>query len=254
MRIRSIVLAGLVVWISAFVAVAIATRELPGDHAYPARTLTARVPAAGVNAVDLEAGDAEVEVVAGADDAVDIRVEASSSSAGRVGIGIGAPPGDPSKADLETAVSNGILRVRLLDHQMGAFEGRWTITAPARVAARLAIHDGRIDVTGVTGGVTASMSAGMHSTAGRLHVDVPRGPLDLSISVGDVDARTGAAGYGKVDVRSTVGDASLYIDGHAIDAPHEPGPGHRLQLAAGGTTGDDLRVRTTVGSALLRIR
>jgi hypothetical protein len=252
MRIRSVVVAGLVVWVSAFVAVAIATRELAGDREFPVRTLTSHVPAAGVTVVDLETGDAEVEVVAGPDDAIDVRVEASPASARR--IGIGSPSGDPARADLETTVSNGVLKVRLLDHQMGAFEGRWTITAPARVAARLAIRDGRVDVTGLTGGVTASMGAGLHTNAGRIHVDVPRGALDLSIGVGDVDAKTGAAGYGKVDVRSTVGDASLYVDGHAVDAPHEPGPGHRLQLAPGGTAGDDLKVRATVGSASLRIR
>ena len=52
-------------------------------------------------------------------------------------------------------------------------------------------------------------------------------------------------------MRATVGDAALYLLGHEIVAPHEPGPGHHVKLDGKGP--DTLSLAVSVGDVSLKI-
>jgi hypothetical protein len=147
------------------------------------------------------------------------------------------------------------LTLRLLDKGTGPLEGRWSIKAPAALLARLSLERGHIGVTGMAGGVIASARSGLGEEPGEIRVDVPRGPLTLGLGVGTIRATTMAPSYGEVQVQSSVGDASLVVDGHDVVSPRAPGPGHRLHLGAPDRPGGDaIAIRVEVGDAMLRIR
>jgi hypothetical protein len=255
MRVRSMVIVSVTVWLSGLALAALAMRGAMTAPLAPPQTLTARIPAAGLSALAIAGTDGRIELEAlgaGAAQVVEVTVEVSAASPR--GRWPGRTPGNPAVAALESDATAGVLTLRLLDKGTGALEERWSIKAPAALLARLSLERGRIDVTGMAGGVIASARSGLGAEPGEIRVEVPRGLLTLALGVGTIRASTMAATYGEVVVQSAVGDASLAVDGHDVVSPRAPGPGHRLHLGAPGHPADALAIRVEVGDAMLRIR
>jgi hypothetical protein len=249
MSLRPVVIGGLTLWGAAVVIAAVAGR---GANA-PApsnRGLSATIPAAGVTRLEIVAGNGQVVVSVVPDDEIRVAVDVSNGMSGiRL---LGAPPGDASHTELDANTTGPTVRLRLRGTLGDGLDERWTVRVPARLAADVTVHQGTIEITGIEGGVRAAADAGRGHAPGVIHVDVPRGPLDLSMGVGSIDAHTSEAPRGSVDVRSKVGRAALVLDGHEIVAEREPGPGDRVQLTGDGP--DGITVRVSVGDARVRIR
>lgn len=183
-------------------------------------------------------------------DEIQVAVDVSNGSTGfRL---LGSATGDASRTELDSRSTAEALRLRLRGATGDGLDERWHVRVPARLAADVTIHEGTVQITGLEGGVRASVDGGAGHAPGVLQVDVPRGPLDLAVGVGSIDARTAETPRGAVDVRSTVGRATLVLDGHEIVAEREAGPGDRVKLKGDGP--DGITVRVSVGDARVRIR
>jgi hypothetical protein len=223
--------------------------EVSGDVS--PRQLADRWPATGLNELKLDASDGEVTISAADITEIDLTVDVRPARQGGSFFSRFRSSGNPAAAQLRHQESGGRTTVRL-EGGHGPLEAHWTIRVPKHFRVQVEMEDGRLTITGIEGGVWAKANAGLGSRPGTMTVDVPGGALDLSLAVGHVTATTGSTDHGAVDVSSDVGDAKLTLAGRAINAPREPGPGHRLRLEGEGPYA--LRVRVNVGDASLRIR
>lgn len=247
---------GIWLFVIATVVVMVALREAPADAVDMSgdgtpRHLSARWPASGLTHLKLTATDGNVTISAGETSEVEVSVEVRPARRQSSFFSKLRASGNPASATLSHHESDGRSAVRL-DGANGPLEEHWTIRVPKHFAAEVDMADGRLSITGVEGGVWARANAGLGSTAGVMDVDVPGGALDLRLQVGTINATTGSTNHGAVDVRSDVGDARLSLAGRSIQAPREPGPGHRLRLDGDGPHA--LRVKVNVGDASLKIR
>lgn len=119
------------------------------------------------------------------------------------------------------------------------FDQRWTITLPARFAARVAVDVGEVKITGLAGGVRASVDVG------EIELDLPGGTVEASVDVGDIEITTATSPSGDIDLATDVGDVELELDGRRIKNDHGYGPGESLRLTGKG--GDRVRARVDVG-------
>jgi hypothetical protein len=258
-RTRRIVLTAVGIWI-ALIAIAVqlvairesehvqARQALPAEQS--ARTLSADVDAAGLQSIDLRATDGAVELIGTDEDRIRISTEISLPTKKRNGLL--SFPADLARAELvtERRGEGFIARVRVPGSDR--IEERWTVRVPRRFKVDLGANDGSFTVSDVQGGVKIRAKAGLGSKPGMVRVNVPGGPLDLSLSVGELHAQTSSTSRGDVDVESTVGDAKVTLAGREIISPRAPGPGHRLRLTDSGT--DSVKLRVSVGTATLDIK
>ena len=249
MTIRSLAITGLVLWGAAVVAAAVAGR--PGPIAAPStNALTTTLPAAGLSRIEISAGQGHVELGVTPADQIEIAVALESGNVGtRL---IGSPLGDAAHTNLDSAVQGQTLRARVAGAIGEDLTERWTVRVPARLAAEVTLHRGAIHITGVEAGVRASTGAGLGHEAGAIDVDVPRGPLTLTMGVGTIRVHSGETPPGDIDVQSRVGRARLALDGHNLVMRGQYGSGERVRLTGDGT--DGIVVRVNVGDAHVRIR
>lgn len=237
---------------AAGLAVALVLSARPLRAAPADRVLTAAIPAAALTHLDLTSLDGTVDLRADPNPAatvvtISVGVEPAKPRLGH------RPPAAVALADvtLDWSANGNVLRVGLKHAAEGNVEAAWTITVPARFSARVAAHDGAVTIDGLAGGVEADVNAGLHGGHGRLTVDVPRGRLALAIGVGNIVATRRDASFSSAVVKATVGDATLFLLGHEIVAPREPGPGHRVSLDGSGP--DTLSLKASVGDVSLKI-
>ena len=211
MTMRSMAVVGLVLWGAAVVAAAVAGRPAPAP-APSTNALSATVSAAGLRRIEISAGQGQVEVGVTPGDQIEIAVALESGGAGvRL---LGASPGDAARTALDAVVQGQTLRARVTGATGDGLIERWAVRVPARLAAEVTLRRGAITVTGVEGGVRASADSGLGQAPGAMAVDVPRGPLMLTMGVGTIRAHTGETPPGDIDVQSRVGHARLSLEGH----------------------------------------
>jgi hypothetical protein len=148
-------------------------------------------------------------------------------------------------------VDRNIAHVGLKNAAEGNVEATWTITVPARFSARVDAHDGSVRINGLEAGVDATVNSGLRGRRGSLDVEVPSRRLNLTMGVGEITAKRRSSDFSSAVVRSTVGDAELFLLGHEIVAPRKPGPGHRVTLDGRGP--DTLSLTVSVGDVSLKI-
>jgi hypothetical protein len=215
------------------------------------RVLTASISAAGLTHLDLTALDGQVDITTSADPSADAISISVSLDPPRLQNFLRAKPADVDTVALRTVNNQNVLRVGLTNARAGNIEANWTIVVPARFSARVDSHDGAISISGLEGGIDAEVNSGLGGHGARMTIDVPRGRVALSVGVGDITLRRRSAAFDRADISASVGNAKLYVLGHEIKAPHEPGPGHRIQLDGDGP--DVIKARVSVGDVSVHI-
>ena len=151
-RARPIIIATIVVWIAGVGWAAVAARRT-FRGSFPARVLTADIPAAALTHLELAAHDGEVQLrvrPADASDAVTVRVNVMPSL--NFGIQIGRTAVNPSEVSLESSVDGNVPRLGLTGGHRGGVSSDWTIEVPARFSAGIDVSRGRISAFDLTGG------------------------------------------------------------------------------------------------------
>lgn len=215
------------------------------------RVLTASIPAAGLTHLDLVALDGRVDITTSPD---------PSAASVTISVALDPPrlknfrrtkPADLDTVELKTITEQNVLRVGLTNARAGNVEARWTIVVPARFSARVDGHDGAISIAGLEGGIEADVNSGLGGRGASVTVDVPRGRVVLDVGVGEITVRRRSAAFDRAEIAASVGGATLYLLGHEVKAPHEPGPGHRIVLNGDGP--DVVTARVSVGDVAVHI-
>jgi hypothetical protein len=123
--------------------------------------------------------------------------------------------GDPAGVELTADTSGGELRLSLRGEREG-LEEHWTIEAPARLAARLKVSVGRIEVEGMAGGCD------LHVNVGDVNARVLGGNIEAEANVGSVRVETSTPSYGNIEVEANVGDISVDLSDHKVRTPNRP--------------------------------
>jgi len=232
-----------------FLAGALAVATLPGTAFVGDERLIERtIPAVDVNELSVKAGVGDIRVTTGRADDVVIRLRLKPKEFGG-GWFSGHRKGDPAKADLASEVRGSTLHldIRYPDDREG-IEEQWTIEAPARLAARLNLSVGNIEVRGLAGGVDLKVNVG------DIEADIPQGDIQ----------RRGQRGRHprhhphqllrpRVRLDANVGDARITAPDGArpVKRSRGYGPGDSASLDGGGR--DRIRLDVNVGGASLRI-
>jgi hypothetical protein len=248
---RRVVVIGVGVWLVC-IAVAAEIVALRGASQAPraTRTFSSDVDAAGIQAIQLRVTDGSVELIGTEEDR--IRITAEVTTPGQSKKWAPTFAADLNRTELIGERRGDVFAAELRVPGRDSVVERWTVRVPRRFKVNLEANDGAFTVAGVQGGVRARAKAGLGSKPGLIKVNVPGGPMDLSLGVGDVHAETSSASRGPVDVQASVGDAKVTLAGREIVSAREPGPGHRIRLSDSGP--DALKVRVGVGTATLAIR
>lgn len=159
----------------------------------------------------------------------------------------GSRKGDPHAAELDADSRAGAIDfgLRYAGDRDGLDE-TWTLEVPARLAARLELAVGDMDVRGLQGGLRLSVNVG------DIEADIPRGDITARTNVGDIHVTSGSDSYGVVELEANVGDTHLTEGGHRIKNPKPAGAGDRISLDGPGR--DHIRIETNVGDATLVLR
>ncbi len=212
-----------------------------------ARDLEASYAAADLETLAIAVAVGEVRMQAGSEDTIRVEVEL-------------LPTGDADSDvdalidDAELAVSrrNGRIQLEVVfpDQPGGTddepdIQQKWRVVAPGAVAASVEMGVGRLDISGLEGGIDATLGVG------EIQIDVPRGSVRLKTSVGEVSVLHAARSVGDVDLDSNIGEVSLRVDGDDIDPERSMFVGSRLHWSGDGN--DDIDVRVNVGQIVVRL-
>jgi hypothetical protein len=150
--------------------------------------------------------------------------------------------------DLQVRQKGSVLVVNPLPHgrsRESQIAEHWELEVPRPSAIDIAMDAAEIEVSGVAGGVELELGHG------KAAVDVPRGPLDLEVTVGELDGRFREGDFGRLSLASRVGATRLWLNGNRVRYPRPPGPGSGIAIEGDGP--DALRLRVEVGDATLRV-
>ena len=193
--------------------------------------------AAGVTGVEIQGGAADVTVVAGDADSIDVRVAMRSQDATRLrDVCI---PGTQLLAE-----PHGDRVVLMLDQESRDRCGEvWQVRVPAAMPVTVRASVGTVVATGLSGGLVVRVSA-----TGSVDAQLAGGPVDVRVEVGDARVGWRGAETGDVRLRANVGRAELEIAGMRIPVPrHGAGAG----IDSRGRGDHDLRVESNVGDVRL---
>ncbi len=221
-------------------------------HAAATRTLSADIPAAGINKLAIAVGVGELRVTPSRDAAVHVRVALrqksreflwffhwQSSSTARE---IQAAQITRQKQGDRLVLS--LSEPKNLDND--DVKQKWSVQVPARLAVDINMKVGQATVTGIAGGVHADLNVG------EIDLDTPRGPMSADVNVGQIRAESGSAQHGDITLSSTIGEAALYINGKRVDgAGGHNGLGRSINF--GGSGPDSMKLSVNVGEVDLRI-
>ena len=256
MKLRRWASVGAAVWLASVIFVLIVTlpTRAPGGPggAGTAREIAWAGGSEGLGTVELRAQSGTVRVLASADDSLRVRLTLRADTQVPHSLLAHPRPADLSHAELKADRDHTGLRLEVEGASYGRRIEDWAVEVPARLATRVAIGNGEVEVKGVGGGVWVRGNAGRNSRPGRVTVDVPQGSVDAGLSVGTVVIHTATQSYNDVNVRSGVGDAHLWLEGHRVVHGDPPGPGSQVALQGEGR--DKITAHVGVGDAEVHIR
>ena len=114
----------------------------------------------------------------------------------------------------------------------------WTVAIPASVRINSHINIGKLQVSGIAGGVEASLNVG------KVSLDIPGGTLKITANVGKIQARAPALNYGDVTLNADIGDVGLTVNGVPAGELQKGGTGSSLTYKGPGKDSINLLVNT----------
>ena len=196
-------------WIALAVTLAIATPLAAGAP----RILTGTVPAADLNAIRLDAGVGDIEVIA-VDGAAEVSLEVQlKPRRGGFFSSLKKAQHEVDEAELRMDVSKGVLRLEIeTDSNDRHFEEKWTLELPARIDFNLDLGVGDVNIHGLSGEAVIDIGVG------ELFAENVTGDLNIDIGVGDASVEAAARDYGSVEGSGGVGNAQLTVRGERISS------------------------------------
>ncbi|MGH8371486.1 MAG: hypothetical protein ACRETO_01985 [Gammaproteobacteria bacterium] len=127
-----------------------------------------------------------------------------------------------------------------------AVNEEWSIAVPAKLHVKSHINIGKLEVTGIGGGVEAQMNIG------KVMLDVPGGPLEVSVNVGKITAQAHTTDYGSVALAANIGDTHLTVDGLSVGGTQKQGTGSQINYQGKGS--DAISLKTNTGKVSLSLQ
>jgi hypothetical protein len=197
--------------------------------------------AAGVTLVTIDGGVGDVTVRPLPGDSIRIAVSLHSSDEKRL------EETCIPRSRLETSRTDGTLAARVVQQTRNQCGQRWTVELPPQLAVNVRVGVGTIDVRGLAGGATLEVE-----NVGDIRAEVEGGSVHAVSAKGDVSVATRDSAYASVELRASVGEVKLSMNGMEVDAPRPPGAGDRITLR--GTGASRIVARAGVGDVTVRIR
>ena len=216
------------------------------------RTLTADIPATGINTLAVTAGVGELQVTPSGDDTVHVSVRLEQKSREFLWFFHWQ-----SNATMQAIQSAQIIEQRnagQLSLSLGTtakldtnqVKQHWMLQIPARLALSIGMKVGQVNVSGITGGVRTNLNVG------EINLDTPRGPLSASVNVGQISATSGSTQLGPIDLSSDIGEAALFQGGKLVrDSGRHSGLGRSIHVTGNGP--DRMHLSVNVGEVDLRL-
>jgi hypothetical protein len=151
-------------------------------------------------------------------------------------------------ATLEHDTRSGRASIRI-EYPRGTDEGddieeTWEVALPAHLAGRFSMNVGSMEITGIAGGVDATVNVG------ELEIDVPGGDIEAQVNVGEIDIYSESDSIGDIEVDTDVGGARLTVDGRRIDGDRG-WVGETIRRRGDGD--DDIDASSNVGDVSVRV-
>jgi len=213
------------------------------------RTLSADMPATGLDTLALQVGVGEVRVTASADDEVHAEVTLRPKErqlfgflhwSGATGRSIAAAVIHQERKDKRLTLS-----LDLGGHEQDEVKQEWEVQVPARLRLDSVMNVGEMNIAGVAGGVGAKLDVG------ELEIDVPKGSIDADVNVGEIRAKSGSSHHGRIQLASNIGDATLLLHGSDSGVHEHGGLGNRVSMDGDGP--DSMDMRLNIGEVTLHV-
>ncbi|HSN16802.1 MAG TPA: hypothetical protein VLV87_01215 [Gammaproteobacteria bacterium] len=231
------------------------TRDAPSEPV----TVTADIPAAGLQHLKFDGTSGDTKIGISPDDAVHVKLVLQQQERRILGMPVAS---DATLRDVERAKiaqdRKGDLLTVTASYPSGSshdsdVKTQWTIQVPARFGVDSTMKAGRMIIEGMTGGVKAQLAAG------EVVIHVPSGPIYGHLSAGRLHVISDALEPRNVKVKSTFGLAVLSLHGEYYGPPPEKDDGFWSHLHMFGNTlnehaggKDDADLEVTAGLADLR--
>ncbi|MHB8424318.1 MAG: hypothetical protein ACYDB9_04060 [Gammaproteobacteria bacterium] len=213
----------------------------------PARTLEMMLPGSGVSGLALAANVGAVTITPSRDAGVHVTVALRPSQSFLGIISFGGQ--DAIKAaTISHAVSDGVLKLAMQypgNTHAGDVEEHWTVAVPPGLHINSHINVGKLQVSGITGGVEAALNVG------KVVLDLPSGAMKVSANVGKIEARAHTLNYGNVTLNADVGDAQLKVNGASAGDREKAGAGSQVSYRGHGH--DAIRLTVNTGKISLAL-
>jgi len=210
------------------------------------RLIERTVPASGIQELAVRAHVGKIDIRTTTADQVVLRLRIKSKSY-RSWL-FTSREGDPDRAELRSETRGATLAFDLrYDGDPDGLEEHWEFQVPARLAARLNLSVGDIDVRGLSGGLTLKLNVG------DITADISAGDVTADVNVGSIKVSTATNSYGLVRLEANVGGTRIDGAGSArIRRSRRFGPGDSASLDGDGH--DRIRLEVNVGDASLHLR
>lgn len=234
---------------------ACSTRDAPSEPV----TITADIPAAGLQHLVFDGTTGDTKIGVSPDDAVHVKLTLQQEERRIMGI---AEASETTLHDVEAAKvgqdrKGDVLTVSASYPSGSGHESdvktKWTIQVPARFSVDSDMKAGRMAISGMAGGVKAQLGAG------EVVIHVPSGPIYGRLSAGRLHVISDAAEPHDVTVKSTFGLAVFSMHGEYYGPPPEQDDSFWSHLHLFGNTlvehaagKDDADIKVTAGLADLR--
>ncbi|MGH8400267.1 MAG: hypothetical protein ACRESU_04120, partial [Gammaproteobacteria bacterium] len=214
-------------------------------------TLQTASPAAEVNRVTLDVGVGQLKVTASSDDKIHVQVQLEQKSQNFLWFFhwmSNSTVKEIEQVTLQQQNQDGIAySLKYPEHlDEGDIKQDWEVQVPAALAIKIEMGVGQLDLTGVAGGVDASLNVG------EVTLNTPRGPLQVKVNVGQINATSASTQPGNIKLSTSIGDARVYMPGGSDhDDVHHNGLGRTIEVAGKGPDKMDLEVN--IGEVTLHI-
>ena len=216
------------------------------------RTLTADIPANGLNTLAVNAGVGELRVTPSTDNAIHVSVRLEQKS--REFLWFFHWQSTTTAREIQSAQ---IVQQRSGDQlnlSLGStgkldtnqVKQHWELQIPARLALAVNMKVGQINVQGIGGGVNINLNVG------EIDLDVPRGPLQARVNVGQISTISATTEPGPIDLSSDIGEAAVFRGGQRVrGGGRHTGLGRSIHLAGNGP--DSVNLSVNVGEVDLHL-